>query len=102
MMLDGEFGGTGSPCRVKIAYRVHATGLYLNRWIATNLCNAHQRPRRRIMETCRRASRNCRWAMDATLIWHGVPRRVALGLSHLATAHEKNRIPKLKVLLPTC
>ncbi len=24
---DGEFGGTGSPCRVKIAYRVHATGL---------------------------------------------------------------------------
>lgn len=24
---DGEFGGTGSPCRVKVAYRVHATGL---------------------------------------------------------------------------
>jgi hypothetical protein len=24
---DGEWGGTGSPCRVKIAYRVHATGL---------------------------------------------------------------------------
>jgi hypothetical protein len=24
---DGEFGGTGSPCRVKVAYRVHKTGL---------------------------------------------------------------------------
>ena len=24
---DGEFGGTGSPCRIKVAYRVHATGL---------------------------------------------------------------------------
>ncbi len=24
---DGELGGTGSPCRMKIAYRVHATGL---------------------------------------------------------------------------
>lgn len=24
---NGEFGGTGSPCRVKVAYRVHATGL---------------------------------------------------------------------------
>jgi len=24
---DGEFGGTGSPCRVKITYKVHATGL---------------------------------------------------------------------------
>lgn len=24
---DGEFGGTGSPCRVKIAYKVHKTGL---------------------------------------------------------------------------
>lgn len=24
---DGEFGGTGSPCRVKVAYRVHSTGL---------------------------------------------------------------------------
>jgi hypothetical protein len=24
---DGELGGTGSPCRVKVAYRVHATGL---------------------------------------------------------------------------
>jgi hypothetical protein len=24
---DGEFGGTGSPCRVKVAYRVHDTGL---------------------------------------------------------------------------
>jgi hypothetical protein len=24
---DGEWGGTGSPCRVKVAYRVHATGL---------------------------------------------------------------------------
>jgi len=24
---DGEFGGTGSPCRVKVTYRVHATGL---------------------------------------------------------------------------
>lgn len=24
---DGEFGGTGSPCRVKIAYRVHTTDL---------------------------------------------------------------------------
>lgn len=24
---DGEFGGTGSPCRVKVAYRVHTTGL---------------------------------------------------------------------------
>lgn len=23
---DGEFGGTGSPVRVKIAFRVHATG----------------------------------------------------------------------------
>ncbi len=23
----GEFGSTGSPCRVKVAYRVHATGL---------------------------------------------------------------------------
>lgn len=24
---DGEFGGTGSPIRIKVAYRVHATGL---------------------------------------------------------------------------
>lgn len=24
---NGELGGTGSPCRVKVAYRVHATGL---------------------------------------------------------------------------
>jgi len=24
---NGEWGGTGSPCRVKVAYRVHATGL---------------------------------------------------------------------------
>lgn len=24
---DGEFGGTGSPVRVKVKYRVHATGL---------------------------------------------------------------------------
>lgn len=24
---DGDFGGTGSPIRMKIAYRVHATGL---------------------------------------------------------------------------
>lgn len=24
---DGEFGGTGSPVRIKVAYRVHATGL---------------------------------------------------------------------------
>ncbi len=24
---SGELGGTGSPCRVKVAYRVHATGL---------------------------------------------------------------------------
>ena len=24
---DGEWGGTGSPCRFKVAYRVHATGL---------------------------------------------------------------------------
>lgn len=24
---DGEWGGTGSPCRVKVAYRVHTTGL---------------------------------------------------------------------------
>jgi hypothetical protein len=24
---DGEWGGTGSPCRIKVAYRVHATGL---------------------------------------------------------------------------
>lgn len=24
---DGEFGGTGSPVRMKVAYRVHATGL---------------------------------------------------------------------------
>lgn len=24
---DGELGGTGSPCRVKVAYRVHSTGL---------------------------------------------------------------------------
>ncbi len=24
---DGEFGGTGSPCRVKIAYKIHKTDL---------------------------------------------------------------------------
>ena len=24
---NGEYGGTGSPCRVKVAYRVHSTGL---------------------------------------------------------------------------
>lgn len=24
---NGEWGGTGSPCRVKVAYRVHPTGL---------------------------------------------------------------------------
>lgn len=24
---DGDFGGTGSPCRMKVAYRVHPTGL---------------------------------------------------------------------------
>ena len=24
---DGEFGGTGSPVRIKVAYRVHSTGL---------------------------------------------------------------------------
>lgn len=24
---NGELGGTGSPCRVKVTYRVHATGL---------------------------------------------------------------------------
>lgn len=24
---NGEWGGTGSPCRVKVAYRVHETGL---------------------------------------------------------------------------
>lgn len=24
---NGEWGGTGSPCRVKVVYRVHATGL---------------------------------------------------------------------------
>lgn len=24
---NGELGGTGSPCRVKVAYRVHVTGL---------------------------------------------------------------------------
>jgi len=24
---DGELGGTGSPCRVKVAYKVHKTGL---------------------------------------------------------------------------
>lgn len=24
---NGEFTGTGSPCRIKVAYRVHATGL---------------------------------------------------------------------------
>jgi hypothetical protein len=24
---DGELGGTGSPCRMKVAYRVHTTGL---------------------------------------------------------------------------
>lgn len=24
---DGEYGGTGSPCRIKVAYRIHSTGL---------------------------------------------------------------------------